>query len=226
MPESTGKTDDGFTARLDLGVLDFASEGIRRVLILGSERSDAANVERRLRNQCYDVRAIVVTDEEALIDAVGSFAPDVVLTDSDLAHLSSEQVIGTLTRLFPSLPVIVLTGTLDDDDAARLLGLGARDYVLKDRPARLGFAVQSAISAARDREEACVLEAERARFAEAMERSQTGSATSSSTQAISSCSWTNMGSSSMSAPQSDRSWATTRTPSWGLWHSIRCTPMI
>ncbi|MGA2529828.1 MAG: EAL domain-containing protein [Acidimicrobiales bacterium] len=172
MQEPAGKLDDGLMGRLGLGMLDCAPEAVRRVLIIGGDLS-AANIERHLRTDHYDVRAIVVNDEPSLTEAVGSFLPQVLLTDCDLAHLGGEQMVRTLKRLFPALPVIVLTGTLDDGDAARLCEIGACDYILKDRPARLGFAVESAIAAAQDRVDARALESERARFAKEIESSQT-----------------------------------------------------
>ena len=46
----------------------------------------------------------------------------------------------------PDLPLIVVTGALKDEEAAALLEAGARDYVLKDRMARLPSAVEVALA--------------------------------------------------------------------------------
>ena len=45
----------------------------------------------------------------------------------------------------PDLPIIVVTGILGDEAAVGMIKAGANDYVLKDRLARLGPAVERAV---------------------------------------------------------------------------------
>ena len=57
-----------------------------------------------------------------------------------------------LVRLFcPEVPFICVSGTIGDDTAVELLKQGASDYVLKDRLARLPFAIQRALNDVREK---------------------------------------------------------------------------
>jgi two-component system cell cycle sensor histidine kinase/response regulator CckA len=79
--------------------------------------------------------------------------PDVILTDDRNPQFSASHVLRLLRGQALSVPVIVVTGTLDDEAAARCLAEGATDYLLLDRLHRLGQAVRSAVAERRLREE-------------------------------------------------------------------------
>ena len=45
----------------------------------------------------------------------------------------------------PNIPFIIMSGTVDDSFAAWMLKSGVSDFILKDRPERLGSAVERAL---------------------------------------------------------------------------------
>ena len=55
-------------------------------------------------------------------------------------------VVAQVAAVDPAIPVIILTGTLDDETAVGCLKAGAWDYVLKENPARLPFAVREVLA--------------------------------------------------------------------------------
>jgi PAS domain S-box-containing protein len=72
-------------------------------------------------------------------------APDVILCNHATPGLDALDVLSTLRRLRSEPPVIVVCGELDEEICVKTLRMGAADYLLKDRLARLGPAVEHAL---------------------------------------------------------------------------------
>ncbi|HUR62445.1 MAG TPA: ATP-binding protein [Candidatus Thermoplasmatota archaeon] len=70
---------------------------------------------------------------------------DIILLDHHIPSFASDQAMAILKESGLDVPIIVVTGSLDDVTAAQMLASGATDYVLKDRLARLGYAVRRAL---------------------------------------------------------------------------------
>ena len=66
---------------------------------------------------------------------------DVVLTDMSMPGLSGRELLRRVHSLYPELPVIVISGLSDQDQAQSLIGAGAFDYLLK--PFRLEVVEES-----------------------------------------------------------------------------------
>ena len=86
-----------------------------------------------------------VDSAEQLIDALYP-APALILCDHNLPGLDAFGVLSTLRALSLSVPVIVISSDLDEETCVKSLRLGAVDYLLKDRLARLGPAVEHALA--------------------------------------------------------------------------------
>ncbi len=76
-----------------------------------------------------------------------------ILCDYALPTFNGMEALEIANRLAPWTPFLVVTGALDDAQAVSVLAAGADDYILKDRMARLGPAVQRAIENRRIRRE-------------------------------------------------------------------------
>jgi two-component system, cell cycle sensor histidine kinase and response regulator CckA len=96
---------------------------------------------------------------------------DVILADFNLPAFSVWRALELLKARGMRVPLIVVSGSIGEDTAVQVLHAGAADYLLKDRLARLGQAVQRVIDDRRLQEEkqkaqAALKEAEdRTRFA-------------------------------------------------------------
>ena len=75
---------------------------------------------------------------------------DVVLTDISMPGLSGRELLKRVLRLYPGIPVIVISGLSDQDQAQSLIGAGAFDYLLK--PFRLEVVEESVRRAAQQRQ--------------------------------------------------------------------------
>ncbi|HYL55257.1 MAG TPA: response regulator [Gemmatimonadales bacterium] len=101
------------------------------------------------------VSARVQTEGE-LIEALHSFLPDVVLSDHSLPQFTALDALHTIQRVRPGTPVIIVTGSLDEETAAAYIKAGAADYIVKHRLHRLGPAVGRAMTLRQAQREAAV----------------------------------------------------------------------
>src|SRR5438445_2038916 len=94
-----------------------------------------------------------VDTEAAFRGALGAFAPDIVLSDHSLPQFSAADTLRIALQESPDTPVIIVTGSLDEETAAEYIKAGATDYILKHHLQRLGPAVLRALELKRAREE-------------------------------------------------------------------------
>jgi DNA-binding NarL/FixJ family response regulator len=86
-------------------------------------------------------------DGQTLLDLVDAAEPDVVLTDLTMAGIDGIDVIGTLARSHPGLPVLALTMHADAAHVRSALRAGASGYLLKGADAAaIAGAIQAAAS--------------------------------------------------------------------------------
>lgn len=139
-------------------------KGPLRVLILENRASDAALIVHELRRHGFEPEwSRVETEAEFATALVRS--PDIVLADYTLPQFNAPEALRLSKALRPDIPVIVVTGSVGEEAAVECLRLGAVDYLLKDRLARLGDAVDRALEGRR-------LQAERRRTEQSLRESE------------------------------------------------------
>ena len=113
-----------------------------RILLLEDSLSDAELLEHNLRRDDMVFTALRVDTEPAFKQALGDFKPDIVLADYNLPSYNGRAALDYVQRVHSGIPVIMVTGAIGEEMAVELLTAGARDYILKDRMARLPAAVR------------------------------------------------------------------------------------
>lgn len=121
-----------------------------RILLLEDEPTDAELTEDALHTADLSFTAKRVDTREAFIHALEEFKPDIVLADYKLPAFDGASALKIIQQQHPDIPVVMVTGIVGDETAVELLKLGAKDYVLKDRLARLGPAVRRALAEQQD----------------------------------------------------------------------------
>jgi PAS domain S-box-containing protein len=124
-------------------------ERILRVVIVEDSAADAELAERELSRSGLSCHSFRVETREEFIEALEGFRPDVILSDYLLPMFTGEEALEIAKRITPWAPFLVVTGHMDDAQAVSLLSAGADDYILKDRLARLGPAVRTALESRR-----------------------------------------------------------------------------
>ncbi|QQR74873.1 MAG: EAL domain-containing protein [Holophagales bacterium] len=123
---------------------DPASGESVRILILEDEPLDAELEIRELRRAGLAPEWTRVETESDFADRLRTFEPELVLADFSLPGWNGLAALRRVREQGIELPFIVVTGSLDEETAADCIKAGADDYVLKERLARLPYAVRSA----------------------------------------------------------------------------------
>lgn len=135
------------------------------VLIVDDNPDDRALEARLLRRALPDVRVSEVASAAGWAEALAVGGFDLVITDFGLAWSDGLAVLAASRQRWPLVPVVLVTGTGNEEVAVEAMRLGAEDYVLKSRERirRLPTVVTGALQRVRERERdrAAHLEVER-----------------------------------------------------------------
>ena len=84
-----------------------------------------------------DISVVATTANGRLAyEAVGRLAPDVLVTDIEMPHMTGLELATNLLTSQPNVRTIILTTFARPGYLRRALDAGARGYLLKDRPAK------------------------------------------------------------------------------------------
>jgi diguanylate cyclase (GGDEF)-like protein/PAS domain S-box-containing protein len=124
-----------------------------RVLHLEDSPVDADIIRRRLLEEHPDCGIAWVQDRAAFEQCLGGDRFDLILCDYNLQGYDGLTALRCAQERQPGVPVIMVTGTLDEDQAVECVKAAATDYVLKSRLQRLGPAVRRALREAAEQRE-------------------------------------------------------------------------
>src|SRR5690606_31560729 len=71
---------------------------------------------------------------------------DIIVSDYNLPGFDAPRALDILKTSGLDVPLIVVSGSIGEETAVRMLQAGAADYFLKDRLSRLGQAIQRALN--------------------------------------------------------------------------------
>jgi PAS domain S-box-containing protein/putative nucleotidyltransferase with HDIG domain len=117
-----------------------------RILMLEDTVEDAELNAMALREAGMRFVSQRVETRADFTRAIDEFRPDIILSDFRLPAFDGREALRIAGERCRDVPVIMVTGAVGDELAVELLHAGARDYVLKDRLARLPSAVQRAMA--------------------------------------------------------------------------------
>jgi diguanylate cyclase (GGDEF)-like protein/PAS domain S-box-containing protein len=117
-----------------------------RLLLIEDSLSDAALVVTTVRRQGFDLVYERVDTAEGMLAALDRDVWDVIIADHGMPSFGAQAALALIRAEKRDLPVIVVTGTIRDEEAVDYIKDGASDYLLKDRLSRLGDAVRRALT--------------------------------------------------------------------------------
>ena len=112
------------------------------VLIVEDSEDDAVLVLRELRRGGYDPVFERVDTAAALEAALCNRAWDVIISDYALPSFNALGALAVVHRQHLDLPFIIVSGKIGEDVAVAAMKAGAHDYIMKDKLARLGPAIE------------------------------------------------------------------------------------
>src|SRR5437870_378078 len=103
-----------------------------QVLLLEDRAADAELMVRELRKAGYEPDwQRVETEREFTLRLVPNL--DIILSDFNLPGFNALQALRILAASGVDVPLIIVSGSLGDEQAVECLRQGATDYLLKDR---------------------------------------------------------------------------------------------
>jgi diguanylate cyclase (GGDEF)-like protein/PAS domain S-box-containing protein len=123
-----------------------------KVLMVEDRIEDAEMLLREMRMRGLSVVSRRVESGAEYAEALGAFAPDLILSDYTLPGFDGTEALQIARSLRPDTPFIFVSGTIGEERAIQALKQGAVDYVLKENRARLVPAIERALRDAEDRD--------------------------------------------------------------------------
>src|SRR2546428_5195830 len=124
-----------------------------KALLLEDNTRDVALVTALLEQEGLecDLHHVTTGEEFAVALKKGSF--DLIISDYSLPSFNGFAALALRQEVAPDVPFVLFSGTIGEEPAVESLKRGATDYVIKQRPERLGPAVRRAVQEGPDRAE-------------------------------------------------------------------------
>jgi signal transduction histidine kinase len=140
-------------------------------LLVEDNLADSELVLRELRRGGFEVTCDVVQTADQFRQKLQTTPPDIVLADYNLGSWRGMEALEILRSAGLDIPLILVSGAMGDVTAVECIKQGATDYVLKDSLTRLPASVRRALEEKQVRKERRQAEADLARKAEELARS-------------------------------------------------------
>ncbi len=122
-----------------------------KVLVIEDVVSDFLLLEHHLRGQGLDAVCRRVETADELLAALSDGGWDAVLSDYRLPGMDFREILEQVRTSVPALPLILVSGTIGEEEAVELLKQGVWDFILKDRLARLVPSIERSLREVADR---------------------------------------------------------------------------
>jgi putative nucleotidyltransferase with HDIG domain len=113
-----------------------------KVLIIEDSDSDAALDVRELEKAGYQVTHEIAATAKEMKAALHTRAFDLIISDHNLPQFDTLKALAILKESGLDIPFIVVSGTIGEETAVKIMKAGAHDYVMKGNLSRLGVAVE------------------------------------------------------------------------------------
>jgi len=116
-----------------------------KILFLEDNPTDVMLIQKTLRKS-FHFNASHASNREEFITQLFSFSPDIILSDHSLPQFDSLSALEIVKENSPTVPFILVTGSVSEEFAVRCIKSGAENYVLKDNLMRLPLIIENALS--------------------------------------------------------------------------------
>ena len=110
---------------------------------------DAELVEYELERAHIPFASRRVDNRDAFLRELEEFRPDLILSDYTLPRFDGMTALSLARERAPSIPFLIVTGSVNEETAVGCMKAGATDYLLKSNLARIGPAIHAALERSR-----------------------------------------------------------------------------
>jgi PAS domain S-box-containing protein len=115
-----------------------------KILIVEDQPADAELALHEIGKVLKNFQYRIVETQNDFIYQLDIFSPNIVISDYQLPSFDGMTALKISKEKYPLLPVIIFTGSMNEDTAVECMKAGASDYVIKEHLKRLGNAVLNA----------------------------------------------------------------------------------
>jgi signal transduction histidine kinase/DNA-binding NarL/FixJ family response regulator len=112
-----------------------------KILLLEDSSLDAELIKRELIKGFVHHEMLVVRNKDEFQKALQDYPVDIILSDHSLPNFNSHEALKLILEADINAPFILITSTMTDEFAVKIMKEGAHDYIIKDRLSRLPSAV-------------------------------------------------------------------------------------
>ncbi len=128
------------------------------LLLVEDDEAAAALITARLADSPWRIeRAVTLGQTYARLENVGDEGPAAILLDLNLPDSEGFSTVSALIGMVPHLPIVVITGILNDELRLQVVESGAQEFVLKSHLDDLELLVSTAIARQRHRNHALAM---------------------------------------------------------------------
>lgn len=124
-----------------------------RLLMVEDSKDDEFLIIRGLKKGGYNPAYERIETASAMKKALKEKSWDVILCDYKLPKFNAPSAISLLKEAKIDIPIIIVSGTIGENEAIDCMRLGAQDYIMKENLSRLCPAITREIQDAKTREE-------------------------------------------------------------------------
>jgi len=121
------------------------------ILMIEDNPADYKLITRHMQSQGIKAECRRVEQNDELRQSLEHGNWDLVLSDYSMPQLDFHESFTLIRQLSPDLPVVLVSGSVGEEQAVELLKLGVWDFVLKDNLTRLVPAIERALQESTDR---------------------------------------------------------------------------
>ena len=116
-----------------------------RVLFVEDNPVDTELAVRELQKNGFDMKWQRVETYSDFMNRLTQDPPDIIISDDAMPQFSSVEALQCLRESGLTIPFVVVSHAIGEEEAVQLMRNGAADYLRKDRMGRLGEAVRHAL---------------------------------------------------------------------------------
>jgi CheY-like chemotaxis protein len=125
-----------------------------KFLLVEDRLTDAALIQRQIEKFVEDPEIHITDNLLGFRHALKTFIPDFVFTDFDLVGFNGIDVMQNLREIYPNTPVLIITGTLNDEElVARTILKGADAFLLKSDISNLHLRLEPILTEILDKQD-------------------------------------------------------------------------
>ncbi|MBE9467474.1 MAG: response regulator [Bacteroidetes bacterium] len=153
-------------------------EKIIKILLLEDNPNDAELIHYQISKSIIKFQFKHVSELNDFSKAIEEYVPDIILSDYNLIGFTGLDALELVKQKCPVTPFIIVTGTINEETAAKTIKNGAWDYIVKERLTRLNSVIKNSLELKDEKEKSEInkkkLKISEERFKLAIEGSQDG----------------------------------------------------